>query len=403
MRSRAPETAGEPWGFYAGFLRRQIAGTLSSMPLDYVAIGGFRSIGAARQVALRPINLLVGANGSGKSNFVAAFQFLNSIVEGKLQDYVRRSGGADKILYFGAQNTRSITLSLSFDGEVNKYEVSLGVTEDDSLYLSKEIIYFWDRARYPKRYNVNLSPSSGGREAGISKSRFGGARSGVVDYVQQYLDSWRIYHVHDTSSNSPMRTTARLNDNRFLRSDGSNLAAFLFRLKTRTPECYDIILRTIRSVTPFFGDFLLQPDPLNEETIRLAWTHRDSDQYFDASALSDGSLRFIVLATLFLQPEELRPSVILVDEPELGLHPYAVTVLASLIKQASFKTQVIIATQSTLLLDHFEPEDVLVAERTKGGTEITRLDAERLGAWLEEYSLGQLWEKNEFGGRPTRE
>lgn len=369
------------------------------MPLDYVALSGFRSIGSLQKVALRPINLLVGANGTGKSNFVTAFQFLNSLVEGKMQDYVRRSGGAENILYFGTRNTDAINLSLSFDNELNKYEIALTATEDDSLYPSMETVYFWDKTKYRRPYNEILSPLSGGREAGISNI----AAKGVANYVRQYLNSWRIYHVHDTSANSPMRKTARLNDNRFLRPDGANLAAFLFRLQNRSAERYDVILRTIRSVTPFFGDFVLQSDPLNEETIRLAWTHRDSDQYFDASALSDGSLRFIALATLFLQPEELRPSVILVDEPELGLHPYAITVLASLIKQASVKTQVIIATQSTLLLDHFEPQDVLVAERVKGGTEIRRLDPGRLEAWLEEYSLGQLWEKNEFGGRPARE
>ena len=91
------------------------------------------------------------------------------------------------------------------------------------------------------------------------------------------------------------------------------------------------------------------------------------------------------------------------DEPELGLHPYAITLLASLIRQASVDTQVILATQSPILLDHFEPEDVLVTERVNGGTKIARLNSEELKVWLEDYSLGQLWEKNELGGRPTKE
>lgn len=133
----------------------------------------------------------------------------------------------------------------------------------------------------------------------------------------------------------------------------------------------------------------------------MEWRHKNSDQYFDASSLSDGTLRFIALATLFLQPEQFRSSVILVDEPELGLHPYAIEMLAALIRQASVKTQVIVATQSSLLLDHFAPDDVLVANRVDGGTQLTRLRTEQLAAWLEDYSLGQLWEKNEFGGRPV--
>jgi predicted ATPase len=156
-------------------------------------------------------------------------------------------------------------------------------------------------------------------------------------------------------------------------------------------------------VAPFFDDFQLNPDPLNEEAIRLTWKHKSSDQYFGASSLSDGTLRFIALATLFLQPDTFRPSVILVDEPELGLHPYAIAMLASLVKQVSRETQVILSTQSPLLLDHFQPEDVLVADRVGGGTQFTRLDSSRLETWLETYSLGQLWEKNELGGRPGGE
>jgi len=134
------------------------------------------------------------------------------------------------------------------------------------------------------------------------------------------------------------------------------------------------------------------------------------------SSLPDGTLRFIALATLFLQPGSYQPSVILVDEPELGLHPYAIALLASLIKQVSTQQvtistlikqasakRVIISTQSPLLLDDFQPEDVLVADRVNGATQFTRLDSEKLESWLQDYSLGQLWEKNELGGRPVAE
>ena len=142
---------------------------------------------------------------------------------------------------------------------------------------------------------------------------------------------------------------------------------------------------------------------LNEDKIRLEWLHVGSDAYFDASSLSDGSLRFIALATLLLQPESLRPPVVLLDEPELGLHPFAITLLASMLKHAAVDSQIIVATQSPVLLDHFEPEDVLVAERVNRATKLSRLDDDKLHAWLEDYSLGQLWEKNEFGGRPVPE
>jgi predicted ATPase len=200
-----------------------------------------------------------------------------------------------------------------------------------------------------------------------------------------------------------MKKTADVDDNDYLRPDGSNLAAFLHYLGKKHKTAYGLIRRTVQRVAPFFDDFRLKPQKLNQGKIRLEWSHKGSEGYFDASSLSDGSLRFIALATLFLQPVSLRPSVILVDEPELGLHPYAITLLASLVKQASAETQVILSTQSPLLLDHFRPEDVLVADRVKGATQFTRLESAKLSKWLEEYSLGQLWEKNEFGGRPGRE
>ena len=168
-------------------------------------------------------------------------------------------------------------------------------------------------------------------------------------------------------------------------------------------DSYNLIRRTVQLVAPFFDDFHLEPLALNEETIRLEWRHRASDAYFAASSLSDGSLRFIALATVLLQPVSLRPSVILLDEPELGLHPAAITILAALVKQVSVETQVVLSTQSSLLLDHFRLEDVLVADRVQGATTLRRLDAGRLERWLKDYSLGQLWRKNELGGRPSRE
>jgi predicted ATPase len=199
-----------------------------------------------------------------------------------------------------------------------------------------------------------------------------------------------------------MRKTAQLDDNEYLRADGSNLAAFLYLLQEESAESYSLIRRTVQMVAPFFDDFRLRPNPLQPETIKLEWRHRDSDLYFDASTLSDGTLRFIALATLFLQPIEYRPSTILVDEPELGLHPHAIGTLAALMRQVSAETQVVVSTQSSLLLDYFVPEEVLVAERVNGGTQIHRLEPEPLAMWLADYSLGQLWEKNEIGGRPGR-
>lgn len=370
---------------------------MNSPELDYITVKGFKSIASIEKLELRPINVIIGPNGSGKSNFIGIFSFLHEVREGRLNDYVRKSGGSENMLHFGSKKTEEIQMFVSFRREVNQYSLILKPTTDDGLYPAFEWANYWDKARHPSGpFNKSLSPLENGREAGISDPHL----RGTADWVRTRLGRWRLYHVHDTSSSSPLRKTAKLNDNAFLRADGSNLPAFLYLLQQKYPDSYSLIRRTVQRVTPFFDDFLLTPDPLNEESIRLAWRHKNSDQYFGASSLSDGTIRFIALATLFLQPETLRPSIILVDEPELGLHPTAITMLASLIKQASVKTQVILSTQSPLLLDHFQPEDVLVANRVDGGTQFTRLDSEKLADWLEDYSLGQLWEKNEFGGRP---
>jgi predicted ATPase len=366
--------------------------------LDSITVKGFKSIASIDNLKLGSINIVIGANGSGKSNFLGVFSFLNAIRLGRLQDYVIKNGGADNVLHFGSKVTQNIFLHISFAGGVNQYQLSLQSGNDDDLVLDTETVAYWDKENYPSPYFESIYRN--GKEAGISKSN---PSSNIEIFVGKRLDRWRLYHFHDTSTTSPMKKTGDINDNHFFRPDGSNIASFLYFLLQKHPTSYELIRKTVQSVAPFFDNFSLEPQKLNPSKIQLEWLHKGSDSYFNASSLSDGTLRFIALAILFLQPEHLRPSVILVDEPELGLHPFAITLLASLIKQTSIYTQVIISTQSSLLLDHFEVEDVLVANRKDGSTHFSRLDSKKLEKWLEDYSLGQLWEKNELEGRPSVE
>jgi predicted ATPase len=374
---------------------------MPSNALDYITIKGFKSIASVERLELRPINVLIGPNGSGKSNFIGVFAFLHAIRQGRLRAYVTAAGGAEKVLHFGSRTTREISFYLSFAGGLNQYELRLSPTADDGLFPSEERAGYWKRDEFPEKpYWRGLSPREKGLEAGISDPNL---VEGIPGWVRARLGGWRLYHLHDTTLSSPMRKTAKVDDNDSLRPDGANLAAFLYYLREQHEESYSLVQRATQQVAPFFDDFRLKPLRLKPDDIKLEWRHKNSDQYFDASSLSDGTLRFIVLATLLLQPESHRPSTILVDEPELGLHPYAIGMLASLIRQAAVDTQVIVSTQSSLLLDHFQPEDVLVANRVEGGTTISRTDPAQLTTWLEDYSLGQLWEKNELGGRPVRE
>ena len=335
--------------------------------LDYITIKGFKSIASIEKLKLGPINVLIGANGSGKSNFLEVFRLLQAVSEGGLHNYVGRTGGAEKILHFGYGTTAEIVIGLRFSRPNIEVGIALSSTAADSLFLVEET-YTGESVAPP--------------------------------WLVSQATAWRVYHLHDTSR---LRITADVPDNRFLRDNGSNLAALLYYLREKHCDSYNLIRGTVRSAAPFFDDFRLEPEKLNPDTIRLEWKHRISGQYFGASSLSDGTLRFIALAVLFLQPVFDRPPVILVDEPELGLHPHAIVLLASMVRHASVDTQVIVSTQSSRLLDHFEPNEVLVADRVDGGTQITRLDPERLAKWLEDYSLGQLWEKNELEGGPLRD
>lgn len=361
--------------------------------LDAITIRGFRSIASVEELKLRPINVLIGANGSGKSNFLGVFAFLKEIREGRLQDYVARQGGADRILYFGAKVTPRLEFRLSTGA--SGYRLSLAVTAEDRLYPVDERVSYDARPAFSEPREHILEPR-GGMEAGISDS----VSAAILARTRWRLGQWTTYHFHDTSSSAPLRQTAQLNDNRALRPDGSNLAAFLYLLREQYFESYKAIRHIIRRVTPFFDDFELEPLALRPDSIRLGWQHKGSDKYFDVASLSDGSLRFIALAALLLQPAELRPPIILIDEPELGLHPAAISMLGSLVRMAAEGSQVILSTQSSLLLDQFEPEDVIIAEREGMATQLRRLDPEQLEQWLEDYSLGELWEKNELGGRP---
>ncbi|HHG3532795.1 TPA: AAA family ATPase [Vibrio parahaemolyticus] len=211
-----------------------------------------------------------------------------------------------------------------------------------------------------------------------------------------------MFHFHDTSDTAAVKRLGAVHDTEYLRSDASNLAAYLFKLQRENSEVYAQICKTVRLAVPFFDDFVLKPIQLasGEEQIRLLWKQADSDYPLWPSQLSDGSIRFICLVTALLQPNP--PSTIIIDEPELGLHPYAITLLGALLRSASKRMQVIVSTQSVPLLNEFELDDLIVVEREEGASTFKRLDADKFRTWLDDYSVGELWEKNIIGGNVVR-
>lgn len=360
--------------------------------LETLTIQGFKSI-REQTLALGRLNVFIGGNGSGKSNLIEVFRFLHEIVNQRLAAYTARKGGADGLLYFGRKTTPGMEIALEFgEGEVsNSYGVRLIGTDDDELRIAGEKAYYHVKPLYERPYEWLVSTYG-------EESRLRQEHHITAQQVLRHLDSYRVYHFHDTSDTAAVKVTAEVDDNRFLRPQAENLAAFLYWLQEKQPNHLRTIEDTVRQIAPFFDRFQLAPRRLDESRIRLEWLERGSDTYFNAAALSDGTLRFICLATLLLQPE--LPAIVLLDEPELGLHPAAVALLASLLSSAATRTQVIAATQSVTLINQLAPEDVWTVDREDGQSVFRHLEAADLNAWVDGYSLGELWEKNVLGARP---
>ena len=368
--------------------------------IQKLTIKGFKSIRKLEDFELRALNVLIGANGAGKSNFVGFFRLLRELIEQRLQIALQTTeGGADACLYMGPKVTPQFVARLQFGR--NGYQFELVPTTDNRLAFAQEATLFEGDSG-----PIRDSLGSGHTEAKLKdlKDEPGtqGA-TGIPHYVHKAISSWVAYHFHDTSLSAGVRRQKPINDNEILRTDAENLAAFLYRIRQTKLRSYNQIRDVVRLAAPFFDDFKLRPAPANPDLIQLEWLQKDSDYPFLANQLSDGTLRFICLATALLQPR--RPPTMLFDEPELGLHPYALTLLGNLFNQAAEKTssQIIVSTQSAPLLNEFAPEDVIVVERHKGESIFKRLDSASLSEWLGEYTLGELWQKNVLGGRPSAE
>lgn len=353
-----------------------------------IEVNGFKSIEKC-EIDLHMINVLIGSNGSGKSNFISLFKMLQSMIDGQLQMYVSRHGGPDSFLYFGSKRTEKISVRFYF-GQ-NGYQFDLSPTTGNQLMFEDESFY-WDTIGAYKIGNGQLE-SLWRNGTGTRIDRF------VIPILQN--QKWRVYHFHDTGDTAMVKKIHGINDNMELATDARNLAAFLYMLREKERGQYNLIIDAVRMVAPYFEDFILRPNPLQPDTIQLEWKDINGESPFLCAQLSDGTLRFICLATLLLQPDHMMPETILIDEPELGLHPYAISLLADIMKTVALKKQLIISTQSVELLNEFRADDVIVVNHKNSHSTFTRLDDEALKIWLDEdYSLGELWKSNVLGGRP---
>lgn len=366
--------------------------------LDKISIKGFKSIKNLENFSLNDVNILIGANGAGKSNLVDIFRMLREMVNQNLQKYVLDNGGADDLLFNGLKITKEIIANFKF-GE-NAYKVKFKPTKDEKLLIKSESEGF---LRYKDStwreigkavFESNLKKIK--NESGVMSDK------GIGYYVYNAINSWVIYHFHDTSAESPMRRSQIVEDNKRLSFNASNIAPYLLKLKKQYQNSYNEIVNSIKLVAPFFDDFILDSYFMGQrEKVKLSWKQKGSDYPMQAYHLSDGTLRFICLATVLLQPS--LPSTIIFDEPELGLHPYAIDILSEIIHSVRNRTQLIISTQSPALVDNFKPENVIVVDRESGESKFKRLDHKELSSWLEDYTLGDIWQKNIISGGPNYE
>ncbi len=369
------------------------------MPIDRIQIKNFKSIRDSGDIAIGAINVLIGPNGVGKSNFIHFFKLLKSIYKQRLRFYTAENGYENRILYFGRKQSKSLEGYIVFKPEKgntnNRYDFKLiPQAQGTGFYFEKDLAGYNQNA-FERNEDWNFIDLGG---AGKEESGLINNDSFKSDYLREYFNDFHVFHFHDTSSASPLKQANNAHDYEYLKEDGSNLAAFLYRIKDTNPQHFKLIEFAVRSVAPFFDRFDLKPDSKNPEIIFLKWVEKKSDEYFDAHNLSDGTLRFIALSTLLLQPK--LPRTIIIDEPELGLHPFAIQKLGALIKSASLKSQIIVSTQSVNLVDQFKADDIIIVERKDNQTVFSRQNEEKLRDWLSEYTLSQLWEKNVLGGRP---
>jgi predicted ATPase len=367
-----------------------------------LSLRGFKSF-AEVNLPLAPLNVLIGANGTGKSNFLSFFRMLGAITQGMLQSFVQRQGGAGSLLHYGAKQTQRILATVDFhDGEKpSRYEVQLAYGVTDRIIFARELVAR-DVGQEELQGFLQL-PSFGVETSLLAMTSGPEDQAKAAAEVLANLKRIRVYHFHDTSDTAAVKQSADLHDNRSLHSDAGNLAAFLYMLKQAHPAHYAEIRDTVRLAFPLLDDFVLEPSRLNANKLLLTWRERGSSYELGPHQLSDGTLRFLCLAALLLQPFDHpdAPHIVTIDEPELGLHPYALTLLASMLKSASQKVQIIVSTQSASLLGAIdEPGAVVVVERKLGATVLRRCTEEELAPWLEDYSLGDIWEKGVLGGRP---
>ncbi len=381
--------------------------------LESITLRGFKTYKNLENFRPGRLSVLVGGNASGKSNLFSFFKLLRRMMmnPGELQSAVAEAGGASKLLHRGPRQTAYIYAVLEYARAAEseslveaesgrKYEIQLNYySSGNGLYIQVEE---FDSNRGGSWKALHMG--TGHQESTLSKADLSPLPPPIIYKPSETIGDCAIFQFNDTSFTSGLRGAALVSDSLALHSDGQNLASFLFRLHRlgesggeQEKPAMNRIVDFVRLLLPFFAEFVFSPE---NGSIALQWREKNDETVYDASQASDGMLRIIALVTLLCQPDESLPSLILLDEPEIGLHPHAISMIAALVQQVSYRTQVMVATQSVTMVDEFELDDIVVVDRVNGESVLRRLSSAEYATWLEDFSPGEIWSRNLIGGGP---
>lgn len=360
----------------------------------------------------RPLTVMIGANGVGKTSLLEIFSLLAASANAQLANKISELGGLPDIVTRDRANSIAISLSMSVPGyapldyqlEVAlkgfTYEIALEtLTQQNNRHALEplkyiesrglDVIYFntEDRALLRPNWDHNPLETSLAQVPKMYQE---------PEKLRKRLASCTFYGALNVAPKSPVRLPQSMRPASLPGANGEDLVSCLYYLRETDPERFEIIEDTLTAAFPDFER--LGFPPVAAGTITMTWKDKNFSKPIYMHQLSEGTLRFIWLITLLQSPG--LTAVTLIDEPEVSLHPELLRLLADMMREASQKTQLIVATHSDRLIRFLKPEEVLVCDAEDGLTTMRWGDSFNLEHWLEEYSLDQVWAMNLMGGRP---
>jgi predicted ATPase len=348
-------------------------------------LSGWRSI-VDETIELGPLNVVVGGNGSGKSNLLSVFRVLNAMIGGRLQSLFAADRAVDDAtddwIHHGVNRAKAIAVSLVLQTRtgVSTYGAAWERAGDGRMPFVDERIGFMRDGR-EEPYQRLLG--DGHLETQLSDVSNRGDHTARV--IHNFLARSRFYSFSDLSADSLVRRPCPVQQNRFLAPNGQNAAAVLWRYQREHPDVFERIEAVVRQAFPEIQSILPRLSP-DGKLVSIDWKRRGTGNRFSLHTVSNGAILFLLMAMLTCQPSAELPLIMAIEEPELGLSPRGIDQLAELMRQASQECQILVTTHSPYLVDACDTEHVIVASQQNHQSQFRRLSDTALEAWLDEYT-----------------